>query len=86
MSNTLFILNTFENYIVHNVSWGFPTLWGQNGLIKSKSVTIIITYLGTDLVTALAGLNVNDFPHDECLGFTITVRSVCGRNRSADWN
>lgn len=27
----------------------------------------IITHLSADLVTALAGLNVNDLPHDECV-------------------
>lgn len=46
----------------------------------------MISYLGTDLVTALAGLNVNDFPHDERLAFTTTVKSVYGRSRSTDWN
>lgn len=25
-----------------------------------------MSYLGTDLVTALAGLNVHDFPHNGC--------------------
>lgn len=76
MSNTQFYLNTFANYIVHSVHWVFTTFWGENGLRKGKSVIIIISYLGTDLVTALAGLNVNDFPHDEYLGFTITGRST----------
>ena len=32
-----------------------------------------MSYLGTDLVTALAGLNVHDFPHNGCKRLT-TVR------------
>lgn len=32
---------------------------------------ILFSYLGTDLVTALAGLDVHDFPHYGCESFTM---------------
>lgn len=76
-SNTHFHLDTADNWILYNMFWVFPTLWGQNGIRKSKSFSNNISYLSADLVTALAGLNVDNFPHDECLSVTITGRSVC---------
>lgn len=37
---------------------------------------ILFSYLGTNLVTALAGLDVHDFPHCGCESCKATSRSV----------